>query len=259
MKGKTLATCLLSMLVFVFSLPAAAGAMTEAEILDQLKTLRAEQNRLNEAIGKLERALGQTDGSASGKSQEQAGKAGLADRVLNLEKKLEKDSGEKWTDRITLSGVLEVEAGWEKVDYNDPDQDDETARDMTLATVELGVEARIADHVTGSFVLLWQEGETDGVDLDEGYILIDGEEAFRIGLVNQVVDDDKLMEATLALAEKILPNSAFSIRLIKKGVDMAPEVSLEALMDYEVEACLATVFAPERAGALDDFQSRKKK
>ena len=38
---------------------------------------------------------------------------------------------------------------------------------------------------------------------------------------------------------------------------MAPEVSLEALMDYEVEACLATVSAPQRESALDDFSSRK--
>jgi len=121
-------------------------------------------------------------------------------------------------------------------------------------------EAKVSSSVTGGAMRLLPllVGPAKAKELLFTAEFIDGEEAFRIGLVNQVVDDDKLMEATLALAEKILPNSAFSIRLIKKGVDMAPEVSLEALMDYEVEACLATVFAPERAGALEDFQSRKK-
>jgi enoyl-CoA hydratase len=88
---------------------------------------------------------------------------------------------------------------------------------------------------------------------------IDAKEALRIGLVNQVVEDQELLPAATALAGKILPNSAFSISLIKKGLDMAPEVSLEALMDYEVEACLATVSAPERGEALEDFSERKKK
>jgi enoyl-CoA hydratase len=40
---------------------------------------------------------------------------------------------------------------------------------------------------------------------------------------------------------------------------MAHEVSLEALMDYEVEACLATVSAPERQDKLEEFAERKKK
>jgi enoyl-CoA hydratase len=67
------------------------------------------------------------------------------------------------------------------------------------------------------------------------------------------------MEAAMDMARKIVPNSAFSIRLIKKGIDMAPEVSLDALMNYEIEACLATVSSPERQKALEDFQTRKVK
>ena len=36
------------------------------------------------------------------------------------------------------------------------------------------------------------------------------------------------------------------------------EVSLEALMDYEIEACLACVTSKERVAALKDFEERKK-
>ena len=60
------------------------------------------------------------------------------------------------------------------------------------------------------------------------------------------------------MAQKITANSAFSIALIKKGLNMAGEVSLEALMDYEIEACLATVSAPERQDKLEQFADRKK-
>jgi len=49
------------------------------------------------------------------------------------------------------------------------------------------------------------------------------------------------------MAKKIPENSCFSIKVIKKGLNVARgEVSLEALMDYEIEACLATVFTIER-------------
>ena len=48
--------------------------------------------------------------------------------------------------------------------------------------------------------------------------------------------------------------------MIKKGLRMARgEASLDALMDYEVEAWLACVTAKEREEALKDFESRKKK
>ena len=87
---------------------------------------------------------------------------------------------------------------------------------------------------------------------------IDGREAERIGLVNRVVPAEALMEEAMAMAKKIAANALFSINLIKKGLNMAAEVSLEALMDYEIEACLATVSTPERVEKLDDFVDRKK-
>ena len=87
---------------------------------------------------------------------------------------------------------------------------------------------------------------------------IDGKEANRIGLVNETVPDDALMSTAKEMAKAIAQNSAFSIKMIKKGLNMAREVSLEALMDYEVEACLATVATAERKEKLDQFAERKK-
>jgi len=67
------------------------------------------------------------------------------------------------------------------------------------------------------------------------------------------------MDKAIAMAEKIVANSSFSLKLIKKGFLMAQgESSLEALMDYEVEACLACVSTKEREQSLDNFEQRKK-
>ena len=67
------------------------------------------------------------------------------------------------------------------------------------------------------------------------------------------------MDETFRMANKIAQNSGFSIQMIKKGLLMAQgEVSMEALMDYEVEACLACVATKDREKSLKDFEDRKK-
>ncbi len=121
-------------------------------------------------------------------------------------------------------------------------------------------EARVSSSVTGGATRLLQDlvGPGKAKELLFTCDYIDGKEAERIGLVNKTVPDDNLMGEAMAMAKKITENSALSLNLIKKGLNMAHEVSLEALMDYEVEACLATVSAPERKEKLEEFTQRKK-
>ena len=67
------------------------------------------------------------------------------------------------------------------------------------------------------------------------------------------------MDDARETARKIAANSAFSIKMIKKGLGMARgEVSLEALMEFEIEACLACVSTKERQDSLEEFKQRKK-
>ena len=88
---------------------------------------------------------------------------------------------------------------------------------------------------------------------------IDGKETERIGLVNKAAPLDQLMDETMQMAKKMAANSSFSIKMIKRGLNMARgEVSLEALMEYEVEACLACVSTKERQGSLENFEERER-
>ncbi len=121
-------------------------------------------------------------------------------------------------------------------------------------------EARVSSSITGGAMRLVQDlvGPGKARELLFTCEYIDGKEAERIGLINKAVPQERLMEEAMAMAKKIAANSQFSINLIKKGLNMASEVSLEALMDYEVEACLATVSAPERMEKLEEFADRKK-
>jgi len=122
-------------------------------------------------------------------------------------------------------------------------------------------EARVTSSVTGGAMRLVQDliGPGKAKELLFTAEYIDGKEAERIGLVNKAVPLEHLMEEAKEMARKIAKNSSFSIKMIKTGLNMARgEVSLEALMDYEVEACLACVFTKERQDSLKDFEERKR-
>jgi len=138
------------------------------------------------------------------------------------------------------------------------------ACDIRLAAEEAKIgspEARVTSSVTGGAMRLVQDliGPGKAKELLFTSEYIDGIEAEKIGLVNKAVPLDQLMQKTKEMAKKIAENSAFSIKMIKKGLNMARgEVSLEALMDYEIEACLACVFTKERQESLKEFEERKK-
>jgi enoyl-CoA hydratase len=137
------------------------------------------------------------------------------------------------------------------------------ACDIRIATREAQIgspEARVASSVTGGAFRLLQElvGPGKAKELLFTADSIDGAEAERIGLVNKAVAADELMDTALSMARRISANDLFSLKMIKKGLRLAQsEVSLEALMDFETEACLACVSTKSRREALDRFEKRK--
>lgn len=70
---------------------------------------------------------------------------------------------------ISFSGAIEIEAAYQETDTKN-------TSDITLATVELGVDAKPIKHVSGHIVFLFEEDDTDPVEIDQGYIRLDGEE-----------------------------------------------------------------------------------
>ena len=139
------------------------------------------------------------------------------------------------------------------------------ACDIRIAseTAQIGSpEARVSSSITGGAFRLIQDliGPGKAKELLFTAEPIDGREAERIGLVNKAVPAERLMDQVNELAGLIARNSSFSLKMIKRGLHMARgEVSLEALMDFEVEACLACVSSKARESALEAFEKRKRK
>ena len=101
-------------------------------------------------------------------------------RIKNLEDKIKDAAGleegsDKWYKRISLSGVIEVEAGYEETDFRDPAVEDEKSSDADLSAAELAVDAQIAEHVDGHVLFKYED---DDVFVDEGFITLSGTKSF---------------------------------------------------------------------------------
>ncbi|MCB1215271.1 MAG: enoyl-CoA hydratase/isomerase family protein [Deltaproteobacteria bacterium] len=60
-------------------------------------------------------------------------------------------------------------------------------------------------------------------------------EAQEIGLINQVYPAEKLDQEVQKIAESIAANGPIALKIIKKGLQMAPEASLEKILNYEAQ------------------------
>ncbi len=126
------------------ALPAVSSAASESKTIAMLsdsKTIRM----LKEKLDKVE------------KNQ--------AELYHSLEEKKSPGLMSKVTDKITLGGIIELEAS---IDSNDKDGD---TSDIVLATASLGVEADINEHVSGVITLLYEEDDTP-LEVDEGTITV---------------------------------------------------------------------------------------
>jgi enoyl-CoA hydratase len=73
--------------------------------------------------------------------------------------------------------------------------------------------------------------------------MIDAAEAYRIGLVNQVVASEELIGKTKAMAHKILSKAPIAVQVCKSAVNTGLEVDLNSAIAYEAEVfglCFAT-------------------
>lgn len=62
---------------------------------------------------------------------------------------------------------------------------------------------------------------------------VSAQEAYRIGLVNQVVSGDVLMETAMTLAEKINENAPLAVRAAKEGATSSLQIPLSEALKFE--------------------------
>jgi len=119
-------------------------------------------------------------------AQESAGSdPSLSNPTPGGEKSLEerlglRNEGGKRLDRIQIGGLIEIEAGYEKIDFKERAAQDEKTSDVDLAAVELSVDVEISDHIDGHVLFKYEDDE---VFVDEGFITLTGPKTFPAYLI----------------------------------------------------------------------------
>src|SRR2546426_3995879 len=103
----------------------------------------------------------------------------------------------------------------------------------------------------GDFGTTWQltrlVGQAKAKELFFLPDMIAADEAYRLGLVNRVVPQDKLWEEALTVAERIAAGPLVSYRYMKANINLAATVDFRTLLDREAETHL-------RCGQTEDHQ-----
>ncbi|WP_125154074.1 short-chain-enoyl-CoA hydratase [Clostridium rectalis] len=73
--------------------------------------------------------------------------------------------------------------------------------------------------------------------------IINAEEALRIGLVNKVIEPEKLLDEAKEMAKKISANAPIAVKLCKAAINKGMQCDIDTGISYEAEvfgACFAT-------------------
>ncbi|MHB8124950.1 MAG: enoyl-CoA hydratase-related protein [Desulfitobacteriaceae bacterium] len=88
--------------------------------------------------------------------------------------------------------------------------------------------------------------------------IIDANEALRIGLVNQIVPLDKLMDEALALAGKIAGKAPVAVQLSKSAIQRGINLDLDNALAYEAEVFAILFSTSDQKEGCSAFLEKRK-
>jgi enoyl-CoA hydratase/carnithine racemase len=86
----------------------------------------------------------------------------------------------------------------------------------------------------------------------------DAGQALQMGLVSRVVDDDKLMDETRALARRIAVNPAYGLRMAKRLLREGERSELQTLLDMSASMQAIAHQSEDHKEAVNAFVEKRK-
>ena len=87
--------------------------------------------------------------------------------------------------------------------------------------------------------------------------MIDAEEAYRIGLVDEVVPAEELMEAAEKLAKTIMSKAPIAIKMAKVAINNGMNTDLKTGVQFEAEAYTSTFVSEDRVEGMKAFVEKR--
>lgn len=89
--------------------------------------------------------------------------------------------------------------------------------------------------------------------------MIDAEEAYRIGLFDEIVDPDKLMDKAIEIAHKIMKNAPLSVARAKYSVDRGADLPLDIAIDIESQIWAEMFGTKDQSEGMAGFVEKRDK
>ncbi|MGD9661405.1 MAG: enoyl-CoA hydratase/isomerase family protein [Porticoccaceae bacterium] len=86
---------------------------------------------------------------------------------------------------------------------------------------------------------------------------ITANEAYDMGIVNHVVEHDKLMEETMVMAKQIAAGPPTSLSMIKNLLNKSPDATLDQMLEYESFAQTLAYTTPEHREGVLAFREKR--
>jgi len=87
--------------------------------------------------------------------------------------------------------------------------------------------------------------------------VIDGQEAYRIGLVNKIVPPDKLMRETMDVAKEMASKGPIALRYAKEAIYKGMDMSLEQGLRLEADLYLLIHTTKDRTEGISAFREKR--
>ena len=110
----------------------------------------------------------------------------------------------------------------------------------------------------GHFLLIQHLGLAGAIDFMMRKRIVDADEALRLGLVNEVVDDAELMPEAMALARELADGPQMAMRMLKRSIYLAAEQTwAHALEDIAARTAVTDHHPDAREGGLAFREKRQ--
>ncbi|MBW1692255.1 MAG: enoyl-CoA hydratase/isomerase family protein [Deltaproteobacteria bacterium] len=87
---------------------------------------------------------------------------------------------------------------------------------------------------------------------------IDAQEAFRIGLVNEVVPDGEAVNGAKEMARKIMANAPIAVEMAKDALEIGKDLPLEHAVQYSQKNCVTCFSTEDMKEGMSAFLERRK-
>lgn len=86
---------------------------------------------------------------------------------------------------------------------------------------------------------------------------VDAQEAFELGIVNKVVEDDQLMQATYELAHQIAAQPPLAVRMIKRAVRQGASIDIRTHLEMAASHMAAMYSTEDHKEAVTAFAEKR--